>query len=272
MQTQTKGVFGTVWSKFTGRPKEAIRKLMAVKVGEVHGFVTRKDIGDIDLVYVNSKYGLAHIAEKHPEVVNELDYIVENGKIVSQGKDRVMIETPDHTGIVRLDWDGNKKQWTTTALEDTKRKNLASGSKTAAIKISPVDSISEATITNTIPNNTALVNGAAPVQKPKAANALKTNDLPKIQEQQSPRISIPEPKIESRATPKIEIVPARQFPANQPSSQTKASSYSNNTPPVKDSLNKGSFKEAFGVDGKTATKVVQHFCITFGGKSNNEIL
>lgn len=68
-----KRVFGKEFKGYSGA--EAVEKLLQEKQGFIQGAFSRKDIGDIDVVYgevtdpkTHKGYGLAHIFDKHPEI------------------------------------------------------------------------------------------------------------------------------------------------------------------------------------------------------------
>jgi hypothetical protein len=89
MQTQSKnpqnirivgmGTFGTIYVGITGHA--AIVFLLELQEGEVVQALKHSDVGHIDLVYgktgING-YGLAHIQEKHPEMIRDLSTVIEN--------------------------------------------------------------------------------------------------------------------------------------------------------------------------------------------------
>ncbi len=112
------GTFGTIYIGITGHA--AIVFLLELKEGEVVQALKHSDIGHIDLVYgkkgING-YGLAHIQEKHPEMIQDLSAVIENGSVIKKIDDRMYLETPDGRAIIRLDWDGNKKSWVVTAYK-----------------------------------------------------------------------------------------------------------------------------------------------------------
>ena len=54
------------YNQSKGKAKEAVAFLMKKKDGVTKGALHYKGIGDIDLVWGDSKKELAHIIEKHP--------------------------------------------------------------------------------------------------------------------------------------------------------------------------------------------------------------
>lgn len=122
------GPFGPVLTGFHHDAQGAISKLRELKSGDAVGALHHPEVGDIDLVWgkegseaknYEDGYGLAKIARKHPEALGDLQGIL-NGMSKNEarsGKNRVILESPDHKAVVRLDWDGVTKHWLTTAYE-----------------------------------------------------------------------------------------------------------------------------------------------------------
>ncbi|WP_310532508.1 hypothetical protein [Novosphingobium sp.] len=101
---------------------EARDTLMAAKAGEVRGALSHPEIGAIDVKWGDAKGGLAHIAAKHPEVMDDLPAIIDAMEVTSRSKNRIRMESPDHQAVVRLDYDGEAQQWLLTAFEVKKGK------------------------------------------------------------------------------------------------------------------------------------------------------
>lgn len=74
---------GPVFTEYKNNPEGAIKRLMAERTGDARAVVERGDIGTIDLIYGNSKGGLAHIAMKHPEIIGMLPSLLRNGKLLT---------------------------------------------------------------------------------------------------------------------------------------------------------------------------------------------
>ena len=109
-------------------------------------------IGSIDFAWGNDKYGLMKIMFKHPEVVDNLQELIEKMPIVQQSDNRIILETDTHRAVI------SKKKgkeatpnWLLTAYEK-KRKNVLSGSSDIYFE----------------PNG--LQNGTAPLQNPQSFN------------------------------------------------------------------------------------------------------
>ena len=131
--TNKTGAFGTIYTQFKGKAKEAIAFLLEKKEGEAVGALHHKDIGDIDLVWgkegtgKSDGFGLAKLVKYHPEVLDDLQEILDDMTVVKKNANRVQLESKTHKASVRLAWDKEKKNWLLTAYE---KKNSASGNTT----------------------------------------------------------------------------------------------------------------------------------------------
>ena len=130
------GAFGTIYTQFKGKPQEAIVFLLEKKEGEAVGALHHKDIGDIDLVWgkegtaKSDGFGLAKLAKYHPEVLGNLQEILDTMVVVKRTDNRVQLESETHQASVRLTWDGEKKNWLLTAFE---KKNSVSDNTTDTV-------------------------------------------------------------------------------------------------------------------------------------------
>lgn len=131
--TNKTGAFGTIYTQFKGKAKEAIAFLLEKKEGEAVGALHHKDIGDIDLVWgkegtgKSDGFGLAKLVKYHPEVLYDLQEILNDMTVVKKNTNRVQLESKTHKASVRLAWDKEKKNWLLTAYE---KKNSASDNTT----------------------------------------------------------------------------------------------------------------------------------------------
>lgn len=127
------GAFGNIYNQFRGNAKAAIEFLKKVRGGEAVGALHHKDIGDIDLVWGkegtghSDGYGLSKLVKYHPEVLDNLQEILNDMRIVSSSKNRVNLESETHKAGVRLTWDGERKSWLLTAF---KKETSASDKRT----------------------------------------------------------------------------------------------------------------------------------------------
>lgn len=127
------GAFGNIYNQFHGNAKAAIEFLKKVRGGEAVGALHHKDIGDIDLVWGkegtghSDGYGLSKLVKYHPEVLDNLQEILNDMRVVSSSKNRVNLESETHKAGVRLTWDGERKSWLLTAF---KKETSASDKRT----------------------------------------------------------------------------------------------------------------------------------------------
>lgn len=126
---QSTGPFGPMLTEFKGDTQGAIAKLTEMKSGEAIGALHHPDIGDIDLVWgeegknAHDGFGLSKLVRWHPEVLGDLQNIVASMQVVKRSENRAMLESAEHKGGVRLQWDGVRKHWLLTAF----RKDEAKG-------------------------------------------------------------------------------------------------------------------------------------------------
>lgn len=117
------GDFGPIYDQFKGKPNEAVKFLMSKKDGEALGALHHKEIGDIDLVWGkegtahSDGFGLAKLVKYHPEVVHNLQDILDDMHITKRTANRIQLEGNTHQATVRLTWNEQKKQWLLTAFE-----------------------------------------------------------------------------------------------------------------------------------------------------------
>ena len=127
------GAFGNIYNQFRGNAKAAIEFLKKVRGGEAVGALHHKDIGDIDLVWGkegtghSDGYGLSKLVKYHPEVLDNLQEILNDMRVVSSSRNRVNLESETHKAGVRLTWDGERKSWLLTAF---KKETSASDKRT----------------------------------------------------------------------------------------------------------------------------------------------
>lgn len=112
------GPFGNIYNQFKGKVKEAVEFLRSMKSGEAVGVLNHHTIGEISLVWGNSKAGLSKILSKHPEVVDNLQEILEEMEVVSQTENRIKLESKGYFAVVSREFGGEKRaNWLLTAYE-----------------------------------------------------------------------------------------------------------------------------------------------------------
>ncbi|MCL2887621.1 MAG: DUF2213 domain-containing protein, partial [Betaproteobacteria bacterium] len=151
-----KGPFGPILTQFHHDAQGAIKKLTELKDGEAVGALHHPEVGDIDLVWGKEGtpeeehkdgYGLAKIATKHPEVLENLQGILSSMKKndARSGPNRTILESPDHKAIVALNWFDQKKTWLISEFkknDDEKRGDGADQSLTSTGLDGGVDGLS----------------------------------------------------------------------------------------------------------------------------------
>ena len=127
------GPFGVIYRQFKGKAKEAVAFLLNKKSGEAVGALHHPEIGDIDLVWGeegaghSDGFGLAKLAKYHPEVLDNLQEILNDMHVTKRSDNRVQLESDTHQAAVRLTWDNKNKNWLLTAFE---KKNSVSDNTT----------------------------------------------------------------------------------------------------------------------------------------------
>ena len=117
------GAFGNIYNQFRGKAKAAIEFLKKLGSGEASAALHHHTIGDISLVWGDKKTGLDKILRKHPEVVDNLQSIIDSMEVVQESDNRVKLESPTHFAVVSKEYKGEpREQWLLTAYE--KRESL----------------------------------------------------------------------------------------------------------------------------------------------------
>ena len=115
------GPQGPIYHEFYHDAQGAIRQLLSARNGEAPGALFHPAVGDIDLTWGDEKrgggYGLAKIAARHPEVLDNLQGILDSLTETRRSEQTIFLEDPAHTALVRLNWMGKPKQWLLTAFE-----------------------------------------------------------------------------------------------------------------------------------------------------------
>ena len=117
------GDFGNIYNQFRGKAKAAIEFLKKLGSGEATAALHHHTIGDISLVWGDKKTGLDKILRKHPEVVDNLQSIIDSMEVVQESDNRIKLESPTHFAVVSKEYKGEpREQWLLTAYE--KRESL----------------------------------------------------------------------------------------------------------------------------------------------------
>ena len=141
--------FGEKHTQFKHDAKGAIKQLMEDKDGEAIAALYHKDIGDIDLVWgeegtgKSDGFGLAKLVKYHPEVLDNLQGVLNSLKVKTKSKNRIILEDENHRSAISLNWKGADKKWLLSAYE-------LDGAKEA---IFPQGVASDG-LTQTLPSNT----------------------------------------------------------------------------------------------------------------------
>ena len=122
------GDFGVILRGYEGKPKEAIQRLIELQEGEAIGALSHPEIGPIDLVWGeegtghSDGFGLAKLVKYHPEVVENLQGLLDDMSVTDRSENRIHLESEKYQAIVRLTWDDKRKTWLLSAFE---KKNSA---------------------------------------------------------------------------------------------------------------------------------------------------
>lgn len=151
--TSAIGPFGKIYTQFSGKPREAVTFLLAKRDGEAIGALHHKDVGEIDLVWGeegsahSDGFGLAKLAKYHPEVLFNLQEILNDMAVTKRSANRVQLESEKYKAAVRLTWDNQKKTWLLTMFE---KKNSALDNTTDTDKTHKGNGNDTATPENTV--------------------------------------------------------------------------------------------------------------------------
>ncbi|HEY4530142.1 MAG TPA: hypothetical protein VIG97_07420 [Luteimonas sp.] len=125
LDSAAKPELGPEFKGYRNNPEAAIDRLMREKRGHVKDVVNREGIGPISLVYGDSKGGLKHIAEKHPEEFRKLGKVLKRGRVLRLPGDKrkaflFLDGNPSEVTIIALDWMQKKHAWVVTSYDDHK--------------------------------------------------------------------------------------------------------------------------------------------------------
>lgn len=128
--------FGTNYPEYYHDSKGAIEKLLKEKHGQVQGAFYKEGLGNIDLVWgevtnaeKHTGYGLAHILDKHPEIVDRIPEIMNKGVFSKDEKNRLKIQLGNEIIGIKDNWKGKKtNHWIVTSYEKEGDKSLYTSS------------------------------------------------------------------------------------------------------------------------------------------------
>ena len=126
--------FGENYPQYYHKPQEAIAHLLETKQGQVAGAFYKEELGDIDVVWGDSHFGLQHILERRTqdfikeglseaeakakarEFVESIPKIIESGKVVKDDKGRLRIEFDNFIVGIKDNWKGKPtNKWIVTS-------------------------------------------------------------------------------------------------------------------------------------------------------------
>lgn len=112
------GEFGPIYEGIKG--KEAVDFLLLKRDGEIKNALYHPQIGFIDLIWGKRGevgYGLAKIAEKHPEALENLSGSIEKGEIIDIIPDRIILVNKENNqkSIIDLQFNYRVKTWIVTS-------------------------------------------------------------------------------------------------------------------------------------------------------------
>ena len=155
-----------------------------------------KDIGDIDLVWGkegtahSDGYGLAKLAKFHPEVLFNLQDVLNDMVVTKRSANRVQLESEKYQAAVRLTWDDKKKTWLLTMFE---KKNSVPDNTTDTVETLSSNGNDTATPENTVissetstktepqqPNNAVSSDSSFPTDEQSGTSSIEPNGEPTV--------------------------------------------------------------------------------------------
>ena len=115
--------FGENFDEYYHKGQQAVEKLLKEKHGQVVGAFYKDGIGDITLAWgvagtgKSDGWGLAKIAQYHPEMLNQLEQAIHNTPIVKTTDGRYQLENAKYKIGIRREFDGVRQNWILTAFE-----------------------------------------------------------------------------------------------------------------------------------------------------------
>lgn len=115
--------FGTAYKEYSGKPDEAIEKLIKEKQGYVPAAQKHKLLGDISFVWGendenNRGYGLKHIYEKHGErVLKNVSKVIGSGYISQILPNKIFVDYENMRVVLKTNADDESLTWVVTGFE-----------------------------------------------------------------------------------------------------------------------------------------------------------
>lgn len=141
-----------IYTQFRHDANGAIACLMREKHGEAIAALYHPDVGDIDLLWggegtgESDGYGVAKLAKFHHEVLGNLQEIILEMKVIQpSGSNRIRLSSESYYAVVRLEWNGIKRNWLLTAFRkevsgsDTRTDTIATNSKGDTSRLETAD-------------------------------------------------------------------------------------------------------------------------------------
>ena len=127
--------WGIAFTKQSGKPEEAIDKLLEQKQGFVPKATKKRGIGDIDFVWGNGGkkgYGISHIVDQRNndgldgvQFARQVPNIISSGKIekISNQPNIDFIRSGEDSALVKKVWDDKRRTWIVTSFKDKESLN-----------------------------------------------------------------------------------------------------------------------------------------------------
>lgn len=115
--------WGKAYSEYSGKPDEAVNKLLQEKKGFVPNAMEKDGVGSINFVWADKKGGLKHVAEKHGEdIVKYLPKNIASGEVLRIPDDpsRIIIFNKKAQVVVSLEYKSKDIAWVVSTYKITK--------------------------------------------------------------------------------------------------------------------------------------------------------
>ena len=113
-----RSLHGPIVTGLTDRWRDAVDWLLKARTGDAIGVLSHRDVpGRIDVIAGDERFGLIHIAERHPEILPDLpDRLARMRRIESRAAGRIELSDGTYTAVVSQDFEGDPKTWLLTAF------------------------------------------------------------------------------------------------------------------------------------------------------------